>query len=271
MRTLFTFQSYAMNQWGIIIHDMILSGGRGNWKERLNALVGMMMVIAGIIATNEARKALYKLIKGGDLPDESIAKQALVAIPEAVPFFGNVISAAWDVNPFGAEPPILKMIIDGFGGVRQFATAEDARMRARGAVRAIESVASLAGVPGTAQISDLIQGAIGEKQTKYRRILDFYEEVKDLSPEERAVRIREEIKADDGFMEVYKQVVSDVRIGVTLDDVKIRNKTVDERAELIAEEIRKNPSQKMDIIRKYARKGIATVEVVAKINKLLRK
>ena len=163
-RTWFTFQTFFLNRWGIIIHDLIRSGiikgggetGWGGMWKRLSALVGLGIFTAGSIAENEARKNIYEATTGKKLPEESMAKSAMMFIPRQVPYFGNLIEAA--DRGGSANPPVIRTLENIFSGGASAIKGKEPETRVKGALRATEGLLAVgAGVPGTAQFFDLLE------------------------------------------------------------------------------------------------------------------
>lgn len=167
-RTWFTFQTFFMNRWGIMIHDLIISGiikagGATGWKglwKRMSALIGLGIFIAGSIAENQARKTIYEITTGKELPDESALKTAVMFIPEQVPYFGNLIEAA--DRGGDANPPIIRTAENIFSGGASVIKGAKPETKIKGALRMTEAGITLgAGVPGTAQFFDLLENIFG--------------------------------------------------------------------------------------------------------------
>ncbi len=155
-RTWFTFQTFFLNRWGIIAHDLVRGGvinGKGLWKK-LAGLLGLGILIAGGIAENETRRKVYKLTTGQDIAKTPIAVQAITELPSQIPYFGQMINLAQGSS---ADPPLMKTIEDTFSGARTVVTAKTPRARYKGAVRAASGVAGVGfGVPGTGQAKELL-------------------------------------------------------------------------------------------------------------------
>lgn len=167
-RTWFTFQTFFMNRWGIMIHDLIRSGiikggGATGWKglwKRISALIGLGIFIAGSIAENEARKAIYETTTGKELPDESMLKTAVMFIPEQVPYFGNLIEAA--DRGGDASPPLIRTVENVFSGGTSLISGAKPETKIKGGLRMAEAGITLTtGIPGTAQFFDLLENIFG--------------------------------------------------------------------------------------------------------------
>jgi len=157
-RTWFTFQTFMLNRWGIVAHDIIRSGFSGNWKAKLNATLGLGILIAGAIAENEARSALSETITGKEQKGRSALMTALMFIPEQVPYFGNILQGLTQYGDASGAPPVVRIVEDTFTGGYQAITAKKPETRARGAIQFGKGVAGLGfGVPGTFQIADAVK------------------------------------------------------------------------------------------------------------------
>ncbi len=162
-RTWFTFQSFFLNRWGIIIHDLINSGllkSKGISKK-LWALIGFGVLVAGNIAEKKARNAMYSFISGKKPKPESNLKIALMTIPSQVPYFGNMLEMG--LGGYEADPPLIKTVEDVFKGGGRVILGKKPETKIRGAMKLSESLLSLTlGVPGTAQAFDIMERVLSE-------------------------------------------------------------------------------------------------------------
>jgi uncharacterized protein YcgL (UPF0745 family) len=161
-RTWFTFQTFFLNRWGIMAHDLIASGlimGK-TWQAKASALIGLGIFMAGNIAEEEAREFLFETVTGKELPEQSMFKTAALSIPSQVPYFGNVLQAA--VRGGSSNPPTIRVVENIFRGGAQIASGiekEDSGKIARGALKLTENALAVSlGVPGTAQAFDVFEG-----------------------------------------------------------------------------------------------------------------
>jgi hypothetical protein len=156
-RTWFTFQTFLLNRWGVISHDLIAKGlihGKG-WKTKYAALLGLAIIAAGKIAEDEARNYLYALTssrKKGET--RSMAERLLFAIPSNIPIFGDLFEAFSGRS----DIPITKLLGDLFK-TKDVIFAKKAETKARAALRGTEAALTVGlGIPGTAQTFDIIEG-----------------------------------------------------------------------------------------------------------------
>lgn len=182
-RTWFTFQTFFLNRWGIMTHDIIQSGllkagGEIGWKgfwKRISALIGLGIFVAGSIAEEQSRKFIYETTTSKELPDESTAKIAIMAIPKNIPYFGNLIEAADKGGD--ADPPIIRTVENIFKGGASIITGKKPETKIKGALKMTEAGIALGtGIPGTAQFFDLLENIFGKivSETKPRDVLSEY-------------------------------------------------------------------------------------------------
>ena len=157
-RTWFTFQTFFLNRWGIIINDLIRGGVLSkNLKQSLNSLLGLGILVAGFIAEKEARKGLAKLT-GGKPSERSVLMTALTAIPEQIPFFGNIISSLMATGEADIDAPLIGVFEDTIQGGYQVITAKKQETKIRGGIKVAKGIAAIEfGIPGTFQIADIIK------------------------------------------------------------------------------------------------------------------
>lgn len=145
-RTWFTFQTFFLNRWGLIAHDLIAKGLiKGSWKAKYSAMLGLAIIVVGKIAEDEAREFMWETTTGKELPDQSNLERALYAIPSNVPYIGNIIEGFSGRS----EIPIQRLI-------------EDLLSRKSKLTKRIEAAAILGlGIPGTAQAFDISERILG--------------------------------------------------------------------------------------------------------------
>ena len=155
-RAWFTFQTFMLNRWGIVWHDLIRKGliADPSWKKKFNALLGLAIIVAGKIAEDEAREFMFEVTTGRELPERSMLSKALYAIPSNIPVLGNLVDG---VGGRGLDIPITRLMQDIFGVERIFRDSKTST-KARAALRALEASLTVGvGIPGTAQAFDLLE------------------------------------------------------------------------------------------------------------------
>jgi hypothetical protein len=169
-RTWLTFQTFMLNRWGIMAHDLITKGlVKGEGRGRIAALVGLGILIAGKMAEDEAREYLYEIVKRRKLPDRSALQDAFFALPSNIPILGSIYETVSSRG--GADIPIMKVLYDlGHVGAIPFMKPEN---MGKAAMKGAKAGAVLfGGVPGTTQTFDLIEAALfPEKATKPKSLV----------------------------------------------------------------------------------------------------
>jgi len=102
------------------------------------------------------------MMTGNESPKKSFGLQVMSALPNQVPFFGNILNAA--MNNSSALPPVPRVIESMIKGGLQTVRGKDARSKTRGAISAASSAVSLfAGMPGTSQVAQFLQQFVPDK------------------------------------------------------------------------------------------------------------
>lgn len=167
-RTWLTFQTFALNQWGLIAHDLVTKGVvKGGGAGRMSAIAGLGMIVASMIAMNDAREYLWEIIHRRALKGRSVLQDAMFAIPSSVPVFGGMFSVASGRR--SAEVPMVKVVGDLLRAL-MIPTMDKPESQARAALRAAEAGAILfGGVPGTSQGFDFLEGMLFPEQENNKR------------------------------------------------------------------------------------------------------
>lgn len=159
-RLMFTFQNFILNRWSMTAHDLIQGGIiKGSAKQKMNAILGLGIMLAGKYAEDQGRQFLQEAIVGRKFKNnQSVAMNAMLTIPAMIPYFGPLIESAY--NPGRSDlPPIAKVFKDIFVGTRQAFGGNTVHSRRRGALKTATSASALfLGIPGTSQASDIVQG-----------------------------------------------------------------------------------------------------------------
>ena len=162
VRTIFTFQTFVMNRWGIIMNDLILGKiGYGNAKEKFTALASLGILMLAGAEEDEAREWLYEMTSGKEMKKDnrSLLEKTFVNLASTMPAVGSAVNAV--STGMGAEPPAIRIGLKGLKGVRNMFHAADGEKRFKGFLDAVESGTALfIGLPGTAQFFDILEGGL---------------------------------------------------------------------------------------------------------------
>ncbi len=162
-RTWFTFQSFIMNRWGIIAHDLIMSGfvKSDTYKQKMLTLVSLGILMMAGNLEDEARKLLAKVTTGKEWKDKNRGAFAdgVLNLTSTMPVFGSFINAA--AMGMSASPPAIRAGENLTKGFYRLYSGKDTKSKVKGAVQATEAGLELfVGLPGTAQAFDLLEAAM---------------------------------------------------------------------------------------------------------------
>ena len=176
MRTAFTFQTFFLNRWGIVAHDIInKSIIHGDARQKIRGANAIAIIIMASMLEDDAREYLYSLITGKKYKDVSTMRRVFSALPESIPLVGRAISAIIQGRQGDTDVPIVRSLKSGIKGAYDIVMAEEGAKKAQGALKALETLLSVKfGVPGTAQIFDLIESALPETKGQTNQQKAYY-------------------------------------------------------------------------------------------------
>jgi len=165
-RLWFTFQTFFLNRWGLLYHDLIKTGlVKGKIGVKFRTLMALMILAIGGGVEDDLRKKLFEFITGKKIKEKfTFLQSALLSIPEMIPVLGNVIQSQFEYGQ-GYSVPLTRLfenITQSFSMIR----SEKADTRKRGYLKLTESIGTLFGIAGTAQGFDLIERTIPETKKK---------------------------------------------------------------------------------------------------------
>lgn len=154
-KTVFTFQTFFLNRWGLLSHDLIRTGATGTWKRKTLALTAIALMVAAGMAEDEARTMVYEMTTGkpSKQAEEGFLKAAALYIPRQLPLLGNLFKQG------SVEPPVLREAKKAAQGAVQVADGKPIA----GFEKMSEAVlTTLVGMPGTAQMFDLLDHVLAD-------------------------------------------------------------------------------------------------------------
>lgn len=196
-RLLFQFQNFALNEWSLIRHEGIRNLAKGNVGA-----AGQVFFFLAIAAMMEGgmRMGLDKLLNllfGYDEEErppfgerlsthpsakywEPVAKEILTKIP--------LVGQAMSYYTYGSIPaPALEAVARTGAGLKNWIGADDPMAKRRNMIKAVGGLASVAGVPGTAQLAQVARKAFTEPFRK--KLSDFQRARRDRKAEKRRRRL----------------------------------------------------------------------------------
>lgn len=173
-RTFFTFQSFALSEWGMLAHDIFKGGYKSDrWSKKWGALMASLLFIGAKISEDLISAAIYEMMSGQKAKNTSkysdLVRTAAMAGPSAIPFFGPMIESFAQGYAGRSTIPALKSLEDVGYGVKGAITYKTKSARRRAAIRGTEAAIALtARVPGLSQISNFIESNFAKKRSKNR-------------------------------------------------------------------------------------------------------
>jgi hypothetical protein len=178
-RTWFTFQTFAMNSFGILAHDLVTKNiVYGDFTRKAGALLGLAMLVGNQVAQDDARQFVWETIKRRDMPANNLPLYAKMIFGQAqnIPWFGQMFQM------FGGhggtpEAPLSKTINDMIKGfvIEPLSATEKTKWEKtqKAIFRAAQAAAVLGtGAPGTSQGFDVLDGILfgndSGKQPNYK-------------------------------------------------------------------------------------------------------
>jgi hypothetical protein len=174
MKTLLTFQSFALNVWGIMWHDLVRSRliTRGNVSDKANAIIGLGILTLSQMGQQVLRDAIKKALDPDDEDegeDENIGflsnfwREAVLLVPNQIPILGSIIQTVERTGSADFSIPLAKPFVDFVGGTNDVAKAgvttgpKSAAYRERGIVKMLAGAAAVFGIAGTSQATDILK------------------------------------------------------------------------------------------------------------------
>lgn len=176
MKTLLTFQSFALNVWGIMWHDLIRSRliTRGNVSDKANAIIGLGILTLSQMGQQVLRDTIKAILNPDDddeeeKKDEKLAflsgfwGEAALLVPNQIPILGSIIKTVERTGSADFSIPLAKPFVDFVSGTNDLAKAgvttgpKAAAYRERGIVNMMAGAAAIFGIAGTSQATDLLK------------------------------------------------------------------------------------------------------------------
>lgn len=152
------FMSFALNEWGIVSHDIVKSGLlKGDYQAKYRATFALSLVFASKMLEQVMRDFLRDLLRKEEdkkkLP--SVTAMSVLSIVSIFPWFGSMVSGmlkGYDTQL--ADSPLIRTVEDFGTGIKSAVTGKQEATRIRGWLRVVKSVSTLSGVPGLPLLLD---------------------------------------------------------------------------------------------------------------------
>jgi hypothetical protein len=155
-KTILTFQSFMLNRWDNIKRQIWREGiADKNYFKAVMSLFWLVFVAAA--AEEGMRRGVRKfwnLITGDEKEEQSFIKNSALNMIQNVPLVGQLSSAlTYSSNPV----PVLNTFDEVLNGMSSVIKGKEISTKIKGGVRFGGALGSLAGIPGSSQLSQIIQ------------------------------------------------------------------------------------------------------------------
>lgn len=156
-KLIFQFQSFMLNRWSIIKHDIAKVGiGRGKTAQAMNATAFLLLAMSMELGVRRLSKEMISALVGGDDLDpweETVKAEAVKTAIGTVPIVSNIVGSM----EYGSNPvPAVSLTNDIFKKLQyaQASKSEDKKTKHYSSA-AILAVGAALGIPGTLQAEQL--------------------------------------------------------------------------------------------------------------------
>lgn len=160
-KLIFTFQSFVLNRWENIERQIWRMGIKEGDYVKAGMSAFWMFVFASMAeeALRETSDTVLSAITGKEKKERDFVANAAGNVFQGIPLVGNMASSVmYSSNPI----PVVNTFEDMLEGLKSAISGKKDETRLRGGVRVLGSLGSLAGVPGSSQLAQIIRDAIPE-------------------------------------------------------------------------------------------------------------
>jgi len=157
-RLLLQFQTFIMNRWSMIEHDMVRSGiATGNVGRAMNIFLWLALAGFAEMGLRRATKELIAMLTGEELEDwpESFTEELVTNTLQNVPFVSQGVS----VHQYGQVPVPTLSLLDSLGG--KYMMLKRTKDPDKKTLYALELLivagGTAAGLPGTMQVEEIVR------------------------------------------------------------------------------------------------------------------
>jgi len=178
-KAIFQFQTFVLNNWATIRYDMAELGIRAETrKERLGAANKLLWLLISSAAATGLRMGANKIVDflsgEEDKEDDEFKKKMMWDLIGNIPFLGQLIS----VLMYGGNAiPSLEFLRTANRATQRLKSRTPSTKK-KGVINLFETFGQLLGAPGSAQISDILEGRVKEDKVKVGREREEKEDAK---------------------------------------------------------------------------------------------
>jgi len=166
-KLIFQFQSFMLNRWSLIKHDMWALGiKKGDVKKSLNSATWLILAMAAEVGIRRLSKELVAALTGDDTKpwEDTITKEAVMTVLGNVPFVSQTVGSF----EYGSVPvPSISMLTQIGERLKWAAQSKSESKKAQHySEAAILLMGTGFGVPGTLQAEQLLRGSMKDEKKK---------------------------------------------------------------------------------------------------------
>ncbi len=157
-RLLFQFQSFMVNRWSLIEHDMIRSGIKtGNVGKAMNIFFYLALAGFAEMGIRRLTKELIALLTGEDTEDwsETFTRELVVNTLQNIPFVSQGVSTYNYGNVPVPAISLIEQMTERFNRIKR--TKSPSKRRLQALELLLLSSGVVAGVPGTVQALEIVE------------------------------------------------------------------------------------------------------------------
>jgi len=157
-RAVLQFQSFMLNRWSLIEHDMVRAGiKKGNAAQAANIFMYLSLATLAETSIRHLSKELIARITGDDLDDwsETFTEEFVNNTLQNIPVVSQIVST-WN---YGNMPvPSISVVQDALNKIQIWKRTKDPDKRATNRMIALMTLFGVSmGIPGTLQITDILK------------------------------------------------------------------------------------------------------------------
>jgi hypothetical protein len=221
-RLITTFQTFVLNEWGLLIQDIVkkgifLGGKNRSITTRLWAVLGLALLFLQGYLEDKLRNRIGNIVRGTDYESNKFLRSSLLYLPERIPVFGNFVKGL-EYGRAELAPPLISVFTNIVTGIQEAIERKKIETKLIHLSRAIESFTILfLGVPGAKEAQNIIERLIREKvKTKPKRLGISLSDISGIKVGEIKVKKKE----DDTKKNPFQNLI-DVFKGLTIDPANV--------------------------------------------------
>lgn len=160
-KTILTFQSFMLNRWDNMQRQIWRMGIKEKDYKKAAASAFWMIVFSAAAEEGIRRgvRSVTDFVTGDEREERGFVEDSLLNVVQTVPIAGSLVSSmVYSSNPV----PVINTFEELLSGTGSLVNGKTGTTKTKGAVRALGSIGSLTGVPGSSQAAQLIGKAIPE-------------------------------------------------------------------------------------------------------------